>query len=713
MAKIHLVLLIHSHQPVGNFDHVFERLYGVSYLPFVERLERHPAVRLGLHYSGPLLEWFEQHHPDFLDRLGALAARNQVELVGGAFYEPIVVSIPQRDAVEQFHRMRDFLTRRFAQAPLGAWLAERVWEPQLPTVLEAAGVGYTLLDDVHFLSAGLEPDQLFGHYVVEDRGARVRVVPGIKELRYGVPFRVVEEVIGYLRDLAQRFPGGMVAMGDDCEKFGGWPGTYDHCYRDGWLDRFFDALEANAEWLATTPPGEYINSHAPLGRVDLPAASYTELMEWVLPTASRRQLHGLTQEFSNRPDVQQFLRGGVWRGFLSKYSESNLLNKKVLHVSRKLQQARAGKNGDPQRQRVDDARTHLLRAQCNDAYWHGVFGGLYSPHLRTALWNELVRAESLLDSKPTKRGRRVRAEKIDFDADGIDETYVMAPCFSALLKANDGATMPFLDFRPTGITLINSLMRRPEAYHNRLREAGQNQTQGVASIHEQAHAKEAGLETKIRYDRWARNCFRVLLFPRGKSREDYEWIRLGESAAVAGGFYSHADSAARNQFSFFREMPLDLEGVTPQNSPVRVQKTFTFEAAGDEVVIRCNLSVSHTAETFPGFDVGVETVFNLLAPDAPDRFFEVTGERKPLNWSGATGGAAPVRLTDEWQNVAIALEAPRAEEFWIAPVETVSESEEGFERVYQGSQILAIWRPEIVAGTPWSADFTLRVSRAR
>jgi hypothetical protein len=33
------------------------------------------------------------------------------------------------------------------------------------------------------------------------------------------------------------------------------------------------------------------------------------------------------------------------------------------------------------------------------------------------------------------------------------------------------------------------------------------------------------------------------------------------------------------------------------------------------------------------------------------------------------------------------------QEFWIAPIETVSESEGGFERVYQGSQILALWRP--------------------
>ena len=147
-------------------------------------------------------------------------------------------------------------------------------------------------------------------------------------------------------------------MGDDCEKFGAWPNTYDHCYRDGWVERFFAALEASDDWLATTPPGEWIASHAPLGRADLPTASYSEMMEWVLPTAARKEFHAVNEEFASRPDVLRFLRGGHWRGFFSKYSESNLLHKKMLHVSettprpgvRPLGQAaarQAGKRPDP------------------------------------------------------------------------------------------------------------------------------------------------------------------------------------------------------------------------------------------------------------------------------------------------------------------------------------------------------------------------------
>jgi hypothetical protein len=64
---------------------------------------------------------------------------------------------------------------------------------------------------------------------------------------------------------------------------------------------------------------------------------------------------------------------------------------------------------------------------------------------------------------------------------------------------------------------------------------------------------------------------------------------------------------------------------------------------------------------------------------------------------------------DEWQNVAATIEAPYAKEIWFAPIETISESEEGFERVYQGSQILAVWPLELAAGKPWTGEVSLHV----
>jgi hypothetical protein len=719
LKKFHLVLLLHAHQPIGNFDDVMERTYVRSYLPFVECLALHPTIRVGLHYSGPLLEWFTDRHPEYLHRIGELAARGQIEIVGGGFYEPILIAIPPEDQLEQIRRMSDFIAERFGKHPRGAWLAERIWEPQLPALLAQTGAEYTVVDDSHFLSAGHELPDLFGYYVAEEQGRTVKLIPGLQELRYLLPFRSIEDSMAFLRDAAAHHPGGMATMGDDMEKFGGWPHTWEHCYRNGWVENFFAALEASQDWVEVVPPGEALAARAPLGRADLPTAAYTEMMEWVLPTLARQKFHALQQEFAGRPDVRRFLRGGFWRGFFTKYAEANLMHKKMLRVSAKLRQGK--RKGARNGARRGQALTHLLRAQCNDAYWHGIFGGLYAPHLRTALWRELVLAETTADATRNGSDRYQVVERLDFDADGREEIEVTSPEFAALIKPSGGGTLEALDFRPRGVTLINSLERRVEAYHTRVREAAAAQADGrVASIHEQTLTKEAGLDRWLHYDRWPRHMFRLLLFPHGKTHANYGTVQLDESAVFAGGEYCAAEVSPDR-------VTLAVEGLLDpsvadgrQDIQLHATKTLTFASQAEKCDFGCRIGLmrppsSPTAEGAAPpvrFLAGLEVVLNLLAPHEPDRYFEIAGERHPLAWSGVVEGGE-LRVADKWQDVAIEIKAGGASHLWVAPIETVSESEEGFERVYQGSQILAVWTVEMAAGGQWNAEVSFHVAPAR
>jgi 4-alpha-glucanotransferase len=705
--KFHFILLIHAHQPCGNFEHVLEKAYDSSYLPFMERLEKHPKVRLGLHYSGPLLTWIEKNRPEYFARLKKLVQAGQVELIGGGFYEPILVSIPPEDQREQITRLATYLEKHFGRLPSGAWLAERVWEPQLPSALAAAHVAYTLVDDIHFLAAGFEPEELFGVYIAEDRGKTVWLYPGQKTLRYLIPFGKVEDVIASLRDAASTHPGGVAAMGDDMEKFGVWPGTNEHCYKDGWLADFFTALEENSNWLTVSTPGDYLEEHAPLGRADLPTASYTEMMEWALPTRVRQRYHEVLKEFTPRPEVISFLRGGSWRGFFRKYPESNLLHKKMLRVSARIAAAPVRHDGSKAANELLQARDLLLRAQCNDAYWHGIFGGIYAPHLRTDPWRNLVRAEAIAD-RQTPGALLPRVELLDYDADGTNELLFTSVEAQALLKPSDGGTIAALDFRPAAATLVNSILRRPEAYHTRLREAAGKPAAGtVASIHEQTRVKEPGLEKFLRYDRWPRHAFRVLIFDPARTHADYEALELREDPGFAGGAFT-VKSSAPGEAELFRAGSL-----TPQSneesasSKLLLLKQYSFRPAPNGFEASCELTLKFK-ETLEPVAVGIESVINLLAPAEPDRFFETPAGRQNLRFSGVLPGSI-LRMEDGWQRVRVALHAPLVEEFWVAPIETVSESEEGFERVYQGSQILALWRPPLTTQKTWSARLVWRI----
>jgi 4-alpha-glucanotransferase len=704
-AKLNLVLLVHAHQPVGNFDSVFEQTYARCYRPFVEILERHPKIHIGLHYSGPLLTWIEHHHPEYLEKLRILASTGQVEMVGGGFYEPILISIPPADQHEQITRLADYVERHFGKRPSGAWLAERVWEPQLASALAAAGVAYTVLDDIHFLSAGFEPGELFADYIAEDQGQTIRIIPGQKSLRYLIPWDTVDKVTASLRETAATHPDGIAAMGDDMEKFGGWPGTFDHCYQERWLDALFHAFKENASWLNVATPSEYLAAHRPKGRADLPTASYTEMMEWALPTPTRKRYNALLKEFASRSDVLAFLRGSPWRGFFRKYSESNLLHKKMFRVSQRLAAAPKRRAGSKAAEEMKKARDLLLRAQCNDAYWHGIFGGLYAPHLRTELWRTLIRAEDIAD-RQTPGALTQRVETLDYDGDGSDELLFTSPDYQALLKPSDGGTLAVLDFRRTESTLINSILRRPEPYHARLRDPNYRPATSTAAAYEQTKVKEAGLERFLRYDRWPRHTFRLFVFDPKLAHADYEALELHEGKEFAGGAYC-VERFSPNE----AELRHGVDFRSPDRGEVVkicVSKRFSFGPAPQGCEIACEVQLDFSSNPQEPLAVGVESVVNLLAPSEPDRFFDTPDGPRNLRFSGTLLGPA-LRMEDGWQKLRITLQGPGVQQFWVAPIETVSESEEGFERVYQGSQILAVWYPELSVEKSWKSHFVWRV----
>jgi hypothetical protein len=695
LNRVSFALIIHAHQPVGNFDHVVEEAYQKSYAPFLQALWAHPRIRVSLHYSGILLEWIEKRHREYFDQLRALCERGQIELVGGGYYEPILPVIPDADKAAQLGKLGDYLEQIGCARPRGAWVAERVWEPCLARPLSQAGIEYVVLDDTHFLAAGLEPAQLRGVYITEDAGLPLRLVPSLKDLRYTIPFRDIEETLQILRAGAgQNQP--LFAVGDDLEKFGVWPGTYDHVYAHGWLERFLKALEEAQDWLDTTTVADYVSAHAPVGRIYLPTASYAEMMEWALPSGVSADFKRCLEESERMAagdHFRRFMRGGFWRNFLSKYPEANQLHKLMLNVSRRWQETRAAGPWEGESARLlEEAQTHLLASQCNDAYWHGIFGGLYAPHLRSALLRHLIQAESLLDQMGgSAQNPSVRVKHEDFDVDGYEEVLVEQRSVGMIVRPADGGTVSSLRFKPLSVELVNSLMRRSEAYHDLVRHRVASKEaphEGPASIHDMVLSKESNLDALLRYDRYARYGFRSYLFPASKSFDDFAFLRLEEDGTLA-----------QAQWKLVARTPsgkVDLQCATEtaagcDSGRIEARKTLTSKTVGQAWHLECRSTLSAERPCPSALALGLEMIFNLLAPDAPDRYFLANEVRRPLEFRGEIIAPTLV-LVDEWQRVKITLETKPQARWWIVPIETISQSELGFERVYQGSAILVVWK---------------------
>src|SRR5574341_1069513 len=290
MPKVQFIFAIHNHQPVGNFDFVAEDAYQKAYLPFLNVLERHPRIKLVLHYTGILYRFFEEKHPEFIGVLKRLAAEGRVEVLSGGFYEPVLAILPDEDKVGQVKALSDYVRRKLGYLPKGMWLAERVWEPHLPKLIAEAGIDHVVVDDFHFKVAGLRDDELDGYYLTEEQDGLVKVFPGSERLRYLIPFHRPEETIEFLSALRSTERRRLAVMADDGEKFGVWPETHKTVYEEGWLERFFTLLEENSEWLETTTFSEFIGQEPPRGRIFLPTASYMEMGEWALPTGAALRL---------------------------------------------------------------------------------------------------------------------------------------------------------------------------------------------------------------------------------------------------------------------------------------------------------------------------------------------------------------------------------------------------------------------------------------
>ncbi|MGH7508495.1 MAG: alpha-amylase/4-alpha-glucanotransferase domain-containing protein [Gemmatimonadales bacterium] len=632
MAPIRFVFGLHLHQPVGNFDHVFEQHARDVYRPILEHLSRRDFLPVMLHLSGPLLEWLEEHDSRYLDLLGGLVASRRVELLLAGFYEPVLASLPRTDRVEQIRWMQEAIRRRFGVDTDGLWLTERVWEPELAADLADAGVRYALVDDRHFLVTGFASEQLHAPYWTESDGKRVALFPIDERLRYLIPFRPPEETAAYLREL--RGAGHRLAvLADDGEKFGGWPGTREWVYERGWLERFMDTIggliEAGEVQLSTL--SDALNAVPSAGIAYLPTASYREMEGWSLPPEPALRLIRLERDLGEArtagPDGA-LIRGAHWRNFLVKYPESNRMHKKMQALSLLCRS-----RGDP-----SAARRAIGRAQCNDAYWHGVFGGLYLPHLREAVWRNLALAEGEL-----RRGEKLSVEVLDLDGDGHDEIWIHSDQFSALVSPRRGGAIEEYTVFASGINYASSLTRRREAYHDTaLEQSGGNPAGdqgGTPSIHDIEEGLRLDRRPPIDADPRALFVDRVL--PSG----------LGLAQYVAADYW-------------------------PVRSWAQTPCSFSIGRQKEGVEIVCN---------FPAVGAGSESLEKRIG-FAPDGSMTVA-----YRWAGSVGHPDDLFAPELSLFAPLELVPAPAGEIWTFPIETVAKSERGLDRTRQGDSVTLRW----------------------
>jgi alpha-amylase len=643
-------------------------------------MERFPSLPFGLHVSGPLLEWMEARDTALLDLIARRVDEGQCEIIGGGFGEPILPMIPHRDRIGQIVALADWIERRFGVRPRGAWLSERVWEAGLASTLAEAGVEYTFLDDSHFLAAGRDEAELRGTFVVEDGGRTLRVFPISERLRYDIPFATVPDVLAHLREEASRDGEPLLCYADDGEKFGVWPETHEHCYEDGWLPSFLEALEAASDEIRVIPPGTAIDTLPPRGRVYLPDSSYREMNEWTLPIPARRRYEEAASALEaglSRSEARGLLRGGVWRNFLVHYPESNLMVSRMLRASDRIA-ALPADDGSP----FEEARLDLYRGQCNCAYWHGIFGGLYLPHLRSAIYRHLLRADRTADRDP----RPFAVDVLDHDCDGNDEVVLETPVLSAVVAPARGARLVDLSLREAGVNLLNVLARRPEYEHHELeRDPAAARDEGVKTIHDTVIEDVEGYRRHLEFDvPGLESCLDRLTDPDGR-----------EIAGLTAGRYEIAEIASGEDHAVAVLRHIAADGT------VRVGKSFSLaDPAGP---LRIDYEIEPRAAAPAAAFLTVELSLGIPGGDAYGRHYRVDGETVDGNLLEVVRreDVRSIDVVDDPAGISVRVATDRPGRLEADPIQTVSRSEAGFELIFQAARLRLSWRIPLAGREPW------------
>jgi hypothetical protein len=389
------------------------------------------------------------------------------------------------------------------------------------------------------------------------------------------------------------------------------------------------------------------------------------------------------------------------------------------------------------------ALNHLYQGQSNDCYWHGLFGGIYISHMRLATYEHLIAAEDAADKA---LGTVRAAEQRDLDMDGRPEVYLAETGQVVTVKPAEGAGIGSWDVRAVRHALTAVLRRRPEASHATLLAheeqravqgeagagaggaggAGAGDTAGAGgageagSIHDRVAAKEPGLADLLHYDAYERRSGLVHLLTPSTTPDAFaraEAEEYGDFVAQPFAVEATGTGARTGGVAGWVRLVRDGVACTPAGVvPVRVEKTIAVGGDRRTPTLALEVRVENRGDRPLVATLAVEWATTMLGGGGnPAAWYLLDGERIPHDAAARHPSLAALRAGNDHVGLEVATRVEPAAETWISPIETVSNSEAGFERVYQGSVLVFAWPVALPPGgsTAVRVEHTAVTSRDR
>jgi alpha-amylase/alpha-mannosidase (GH57 family) len=656
MSKVSLLFGIHMHQPVDNFGHSVDEAIELCYAPFFETMIKYPDFKFAVHCSGWLLNEIKEKHPKIFSNMKKLTKKGSIEWVSAGYYEPVLSAIPSRDRQAQINKLNTFIEKNLKSKPQGLWLTERVWESAIVPDLNACDIKYAVVDDYHFLSSGFDADKMDGYYTTEEGGYPLALFPISQSLRYALPFFSVKRAIDAILE-CKKGENSAAIIFDDAEKFGLWPETHEWVYEKKWLEGFVEAVLENKQ-IKTEHYSSYLEKNRSKGIAYLNNTSYFEMGEWSLKSEQTLALEALKEqvgsEYFEKIGVA-FIKGGIWKNFFVKYHESNYLHKRML--SHSINQNRLKKS----------ALESLYKLQTNDVFWHGVFGGLYLPNLRDNAYTYLLEIERSLAKK------KISYTTEDMDRDGYDELKVLTSELSLVLSSRYGGQLIEFGSLERLFNWQNTLMRRKEAYHEKILNPKESlhvsseSEDEIATIHSENVIDES-LKDELIYDWHPKNSFIDHFSPNPFELDRFKKASFHE----VGDFANQAFELDEKSYTFSRYGGIYLD----KKYETQLKKEYSFSDNSLSLSLTCKSDYREKLYYANEFN------FHLAHPHLATLNGEKIAEGLELK------GIDTLEIADTFTQKKLTLKFTKSCDLVAYTLKTISQSESGFDRVSQQISLL-------------------------
>jgi hypothetical protein len=535
-------------------------------------------------------------------------------------------------------------------------------------------------------------------------------------LRYLTPFGQFHDLSNYLDSVrpnpeaeAAGEPDVILPILDDGEKYGVWPGTHGWVYGDRWLEKFCEFVTHEDNAVRCELPSEVLDRVPAAGTVYLPDASYQEMGVWALPPQIGKRvddaIHAAERD-GRIEDAKRLYNAGTWRNFLVKYPESGRMHANAVRTSELIRDAEEA--GRLSGEKLDEARRLVERGQCNCAYWHGVFGGLYLPHLRRALYESFIGADTIeWAARGSDEPQQIRA---DVNTDGVDEVVVRSEAASWAVEPRGGAIMSW-QIRRNALEILNSLARRFESYHDAPVRDGEGGDQGHATIHDRVKMLSARQADALVYDPHQRLAGQDHFFAELLPAEQHRLNQAHDEGDAPNRLWALQDTPDPLVQTLTTVATIRRDG---QAWPVTLTKTLTFDAISGGLTYAMRFELAADAPGPLGTWYAPEFNFAFFAGNDPQRHYELNEREKKLGSRVDDAKSPTLIVRSVPEDIAVTLRGISGTEVtWRAyPVETVSQSERDFEMIFQSACVLPHIRLDIEPGAAATATLRLDVAPA-